>query len=72
VAIFYLKEKQMKIDFNDPPEWLNCNCHRCTMLRITVSGSPLVSVCNNCGEVLAGKKDGLPSVLENCPNCEES
>jgi hypothetical protein len=61
----------MKINFDDPPEWLTCGCYRCVSLRVSICGSPLVSVCNRCGEVLAGKKDGLPATLEDCPKCEE-
>lgn len=61
----------MKIDFNDPPDWLNCGCHRCVSLRISLTGSTYIPVCNKCGEILAGKIEGLPAALENCPVCEK-
>ena len=59
----------MKINFENPPEWLNCGCYRCVSLRVSICGSSRISVCNNCNEILAGKKDGLPVTLERCPNC---
>ncbi len=62
----------MKIDFSNPPEWLTCKCYRCNNIRVSISGSSRVPVCNNCGEIMIGKKDGLPAPLEDCPKCEES
>lgn len=53
----------MRIDINNPPEWLTCTCYRCAAIRISVAGTHLVSVCNKCGELLVGKKEGLPTRL---------
>ncbi len=58
----------MKVNFENPPDWLLCNCNRCVAIRVTVGGSSRLPVCD-CGTILAAKIDGLPTVLENCPEC---
>lgn len=58
-----------KINLDNPPDWLICPCYRCISIRISISGRPVIPVCNQCGEILIIKKEGLPSVMEDCPNC---
>ncbi len=59
----------MKINFENPPEWLTCPCFRCVAIRVSIAGKSVVPICNECGEILVTKKEGLPSIMEDCPNC---
>jgi len=60
----------MKINLQNPPDWLINGDFESLQIRYATFGSSLVPVCNKCGEVLVVKNDdGSFSFWENCPMC---
>ncbi len=59
----------MKIDFENPPDWLVYDDFRSVAIRRSIGGSSRLPICD-CGTIMAGKVNGLPSILEECPNKE--
>jgi len=60
----------MKIDLNNPPDWLINNDFESVQTRLAVADSIHVPICNQCGTIMVKIGEGrIIEHLDDCPEC---